>query len=146
MKRNSNRGIILWFALLAAQPASATLLLANTDITSTANAIAIAQGMLIVTAIISLYYYLVPQEHNRTLFHLFNLAFTVVFYYIAVRFLLQNKPYYEGFEGLSDMKCIQKYFTPTDAWEWLKALTVLAFFLNIIYIFRHGKAFYLDTD
>ncbi|MBC7555331.1 MAG: hypothetical protein H7257_15275 [Taibaiella sp.] len=100
--------------------------------------------ILLVTSIISIKQVFWPGEHNHTAFQLFNIIFTVIFYAISLRFLVNHKDYFEGYEHLSGWECIKKHFLTPDFFAIIKRLIVVAFVLNIIYIIRHGKDYYSD--
>lgn len=100
--------------------------------------------LLLVTSIVSIKQFFWHGDHNHSPFQLFNLLFTVIFYAISLRFLVVHKDYFDGYENLSAWQCIQKHFTATEFYSILKRLIVVAFVLNIIYLIRNGKDYYID--
>ena len=101
--------------------------------------------ILFVCSVICIIHFFWPGKKSMYRFHVFNAVFVVVFYCISLRFLITHKSYFEGYATLSDIQCIKKYFLPTDTWLIIRKLIVVAFVLNIIYIVRHRKTFYINT-
>ena len=107
--------------------------------------IAIVNFILLVTSIISIIQFIRPGEVNRTPFQIFNLIFIIAFYAVSLPFLVNHKDYFEGFGNLSDAEVIKRYFLSTDLFDMIKRLILVAFVLNIIYILRNSKEYYINT-
>lgn len=100
--------------------------------------------VLVVTSFISIVQLLAHRDHNRTPFHVFNLIAILLFYSLSIPFLLHHKEFFEGFEHLSDKECIKKYFFNNDVISWIKKIIIVGFVVNIIYIVRYARTYYLE--
>jgi len=100
--------------------------------------------VVVITSLISIRQFFWPGN-NRTVFHIFNLIFIVLFYLISLSFLIRNKRFYEGYENLSPLSCIFKVFFSFDFYSILQLIVLFAFFINIIYIIRNRKGFYYNN-
>lgn len=106
--------------------------------------ISVLNTVLIITSAISILQFIRHKDHNRTPFQLFNLIFIVLFYSFSIPFLLHHKDFFIGFEQLSDTECLKKYFLANEPESWIRKIVVVAFVLNIIYIARFAKTYYLE--
>ncbi|PQJ11851.1 hypothetical protein CJD36_008640 [Flavipsychrobacter stenotrophus] len=107
-------------------------------------ALSIFNGILFITSLISIIQFFLKDGHNRTPFHAFNIMFVILFYGIGLSFLIHHKEYFEGFEHLSDQNAIIKYFLDKDIISWIKLLIPVAFILNIIYVLKNARSYYLE--
>lgn len=129
--------ILLPFTLLAANPLDGNL---HTIVTL----ISVFNTVLIATSVISIIQFIAHKDHNRTPFQLFNLIFIILFYSLSIPFLLNHKEFYPGFEQLSDVECLKKYFLDNDVVSWIRKVVLVAFLVNIIYIARFARTYYLE--
>ena len=97
--------------------------------------------VLVITSLISLFQFFFPGDIPRTNFQIFNLAFFVIFYIISILFVLSHKSYYEGFEGMSNIACLAKFFFSFDYTLILQIIIFSAAVVNIIYIRRETYMF-----
>ena len=81
----------------------------NDEIEFRAEIIDFFEIILLITSILSIRQFFWPGDNNHTPFHIFNILYIIVFYIIAITFLVRHKGYFEGFETLSDRDCIKKY-------------------------------------
>ncbi len=143
--KNSLRLIFLCAGLLLLPwAAQATPGKVNIDVET--QIIAFFELVLFVTSLISIKQFFLPGLHNRTPFQIFNILFVIVFYVAALRFMVNHKGYYEGFGTLSDKDVIRKYFLSTEPLVLVKRLILVAFLLNIIYVIRHGRGYFIDKE
>lgn len=94
---------------------------------------------LLVTALISIKQFFFPGEQNRTVFQVFNLIFTVVFYVASLSFLITYREYYIGFETLSAIDCVKKIFLERDIATAKHWIIVFAAIINVAYIIKNGR-------
>jgi len=100
--------------------------------------------VLVVVSLISIRQFFLPGEKNRTLFHIFNMIFTIVYYAVSLTFIVTHKTYFVDFDGLSDVGCINKFFFDFGISMVLHIIVMFSFLINILYIIRFGKRYYLD--
>jgi hypothetical protein len=100
--------------------------------------------ILVIVSIISIRQFFWPREKNNTMYQIFNMVFTVVFYILSLQFIISHKNYFVGFEGLSDVSCVTKFFFDFNFSMVLQVIVLFSFVINILYILRYGKRFYLD--
>ena len=100
--------------------------------------------VLVVVSLTSISQYFWPGENNKTLFHVFNMVFTVVYYIVSIIFIITHQAYFVGFESLSELGCIRKFFFDFDVSMLLQLVVICSFFINILYIMKYGKDYYLD--
>ena len=101
---------------------------------------------LIVVSLVAIKQFFWPREKNRTIFQVFNMIFTIVYYIVSIRFILAHRAYYEGFENLTDWQIIRKSFLDFNKGTVFQLIILFSFIINILYIKRHGKRFYLDIE
>lgn len=130
--------IMLPISLLAAQ---APL---RENLSGQIKALSIFNIILFITSLVSIVQFFLRDGHNRTPFQLFNIAFAAAFYFISITFLFNHKEYFDGYENLSDKDAIIKYFMDKDFITWLKLLIPVAVLLNIIYVIRNARSYYLE--
>ena len=99
--------------------------------------------VLVITSLISIKQFFWPGD-NKTVFHVFNLIFIIVFYLISLNFLIDNKANYDGYANLSPLACILKVFFSFDFYSILQLIVLFAFVINIIYIAKYRKGFYYN--
>ena len=99
-----------------------------------------------ITSAISIKQLIWHGEHNKAPFHVFNMLLVLVFHGISLSFLLNHRDFYDGYEGLTDVACLKKYFLSTDSKALFKRVIELGFLCNIIYLIRYGKGYYLHTN
>lgn len=107
--------------------------------------ISLFEFILFVTSLVSIKQFFWKGPVNRTPFQIFNMLFVVVFYTISYTFLLRHKNYWEGYEHLTNSQCIEKHLFSTEPFAIIKKLILVAFVLNIIYVIRHGKDYYVES-
>ncbi len=88
--------------------------------------------VLVVISLISIRQFFWPGEKNRTLFHVFNMVFTVIYYIVSITFIINHQNYFVGFESLSKMGCIKKFFFDFDISMILQLIVIFSFVINII--------------
>lgn len=109
----------------------------DTHIGFNSRIIAFLNVVLFVTSLVCIGDFFRQGENIRVGFHLFNLIFTLVFYFIGIRFLYHHRDYYEGYARLSVSQCFQKFIMRFDIFSIMFWVILFAFILNIIYIIRH---------
>ena len=144
MKTMGKRGLLITFlVLLPYYGKSAPILLDG--LSSVIDIIAVLNTVLLFSSILSIIRFFWPGDRSHVLLHLLNSIFAVLFYAVSLTFLVTHKSYFEGYETLSNAECIRKYFLSTDFVSLIKKLIIVAFVLNIIYVVRHAKTFYLEN-
>lgn len=112
---------------------------------SAIDVISFANAILFISSIICIVRFFKPGDESRFILHVFNAVFVVVFYIASLTFLINHKNYFEGYETLKNGECIRKYFLSVDDFvSIVKKLILVAFVMNIIYIVRHRKTYYLE--
>ena len=107
-------------------------------------AMQIVNYILVIVSLISIRQFFWPGENNRTLFQIFNMVFTVVYYLVSITFIISHQTYFVGFEDLSYMGCVRKFFFDYDVSMVLHIIVLFSFLINILYIIRFGRRYYLD--
>ena len=115
------------------------------DLATTINLISFINWVLFVTSVYSIFRFFWPGGKTRFRLHVFNAIFIIVFYSFSLTFLVTHKTYFEGFQALTTMECLAKYFLPTDPVLIIKKLIAVSFIFNVIYIISNRKTFMLDT-
>lgn len=131
--------VVMFPAIALAQPGPF-----RENLSTQITAISIFNGVLFFTSLLSIIQFFLKDGHNRTPFQAFNIMFVILFYGISLSFLIHHKEYFEGYENLSDKNAIIKYFLDKDIISWIKLLIPFAFILNIVYVFRNAKSYYLE--
>jgi len=93
-----------------------------------------------ITSVICIKQFFFLGDSNKIAFQVFNLIFGVVFYTIALNFLVNAKPFYVGFETLSDSQAISKFFFGMGIYSALQWLVIAGMIINIIYIKKYRDA------
>lgn len=108
------------------------------------NLLSIINYVLVIVSLISIRQFFWPGDNNRTIFQVFNMVFTAVYYIISLTFIINHKEYYEGFESLSNLGVIRKFFFDFDVSMLLQLMVLFSFVINILYVLKYGKQHYLD--
>jgi hypothetical protein len=100
-----------------------------------------------ITSLLSIKQFFWPGEVIRFSYHVFNIIFVVLFYFISFRYLVTHKDYYEGFgyTGLSNAAVIKKFIVRMDVFSVMFWICCVAVVFNILYIIRY-RARYLRHD
>ena len=101
---------------------------------------------LIIVSLVAIKQFFWPKEKNHTIFQVFNMVFTIVYYIVSIRFILSHRAYYEGFENLTDWQIIRRSFLDFNKGTVFQLIILFSFIINILYIKKHGKRFYLDIE
>ena len=134
---------LLFFLSLLVLPVSCFAVEKNSFFQFGAQLITWINYVLVITSLISIKQFFWPGD-NKTVFHIFNMIFIIIFYLISLRFLIDNKTHYDGYENLSPIECIIKVFFSFDFYSILQLLVLFAFVINIIYIIKFRKGFYYN--
>ena len=116
----------------------------NPGITFTNEILLLVNYVLLVISLLSIWFFFWPGDENRTLFQLLNMLFTAGFYFVALRFICLHNNYYIGYEGLTPAECIKRFFLSYDFSMAIQWVILFSFLINIIYIVRYAKSYYLD--
>jgi len=100
--------------------------------------------VLVVVSLISIRQFFWPGEKNRTLYQIFNMIFTIVYYLVSITFIVTHKAYFVDFDGLSDMGCVNKFFFDFGISMVFQIIVLFSFLINILYLIRFGRRYYLD--
>ena len=98
--------------------------------------------ILFVTGVVSIRQLFWPGYENRLPFHIFNIVFMVVFYGASLPFLVANREYYVGYEHLSPLGVLGKFFFTPDITSFAQWVIAIAFVCNILYITRNYKDYF----
>ena len=139
IRNNVKRSLIFFWVVLLPMPCFAALI-NNDNFHYYAQTIAYANFALEITSAICIKEFFFLGGRNRTNFQVFNLFFGIVFYIVALFFLINEKSFYVGFAQLSDLQCISKFFFDLGIYSWLQWLVVFAIVINVIYIWRYHDA------
>src|SRR5271165_3065606 len=93
--------------------------------------LSIINYILVVVSLISIRQFFWPREKNNTMYQVFNMIFTVVFYILSLQFIISHHNYFIGFEGLSDMGCVRKFFFDFDISMAMQLIVLFSFVINI---------------
>ena len=107
--------------------------------------ISVLNTVLLFTSVLSIFRFFWPGYQSRFTLHVLNAIFVILFYSLSLTFLVSHKNFFDGYETLSDMDCVKKYFLSADLYSIIKKLIPVAFVLNLIYISRHRRTFYLES-
>jgi hypothetical protein len=99
--------------------------------------------VLTITSLISIWQFF-SSKVNRSIFQLFNMIFFLIFYLFSISFLLLNKGYYDGYEKVDNVGYIWQLFFPGNVYSLLPVITIVAFVINVAYIFRRRRQFLLQ--
>ncbi len=116
----------------------------DSDIDVKHQVLSLINYVLVVVSLISIRQFFWPGDRNNTIYQAFNMLFTVVYYAISLTFIMSHRIYYEGYESLTNLGCIRKFFFDFDVSMVLQLVVVFSFIINILYITKYGKRFYLD--
>ena len=118
----------------------------------TAEIISIVNFILLITSLISIKQLILPKQYedetgdyNRTPFHIFNIVFATVFYDLSIRFLLNHKAYYQGYEKMNNVDCIKTYFFAPEMFSIMQIIILVGVVVNFIYILTHIHDYYYGT-
>ena len=98
--------------------------------------------ILFVTGVVSIRQLIWPGYENRLPFHIFNIVFMALFYGASLPFLIANREYYVGYEQLSPMGVLGKFFFTSDITSFGQWVIAIAFVCNILYIIRNYKDYF----
>lgn len=98
--------------------------------------------ILLITSIISIRQFFWPGYENRLPFHIFNMVFIVLFYGTSISFLIANQQYYVGYEQLTPLEVLVRFFFTLDITAVMQWVIVTAFVCNIIYSIRNYKDYF----
>jgi hypothetical protein len=131
---------ILIAAILIALPyvAIAQIEMPN-GVESSARIFSYVNFALLVTSFISIVQYLFKSDTNRSVYHYWHLLSVILYFVLSIYFLTANKAYYLGYENLSDMQCVKKYFLAKDSSSFKQWFIALGGIANILYIIRNRK-------
>ena len=135
MKTSLNRFLVLLLALII--PVSCFAAGNGEHFQIYAFVISILNVVLEITSVICIKQYFLLGDRNQTNFQIFNLVFGIIFYLIALTFLVDQKSFYVGFSDLSASQCISKFFFGNGIYSWLQWLVIVAMGFNIIYIKKY---------
>ena len=139
MNNSAKRSLI--FLFIAFVPASCFAAgVSDSSFLSVARVISLANVALEITSAVSIKQYFFLGDKNRTNFHIFNLIFGLVFYAIALTFLVGEKSFYVGMEQLSTAGCIKKFFFGDGIYSLLQWLVITGMVFNVIYIRKYHDA------
>ena len=107
---------------------------------SFARVISLANVALEITSVICIKQYFFLGDRNRTNFQIFNLIFGIVFYFIALTFLVEEKTFYVGMEQMNTAGCLKKFFFGDGIYSVLQWLVITGMVFNVIYIRKYHDA------
>ena len=97
---------------------------------------------LFITALISFKQFFWPGNNNTLPFQVFNMVFAGLFYGVGLPFLITNRAYYEGYENLSPIDVLGKFFLSINFSSIAQWFIVASVIINILYIIRYRKDYY----
>ena len=116
----------------------------NPSVTFKCQLLSVLNYVLALVSLISIKFFFWPGENNRMIFQLFNMAFTIVFYWAGLTFIINHTYDFEGFEGLAPAAVIKRFFLNYDFSMVLQGVIVFSLLINILYVFRFGRKYYMD--
>lgn len=140
---DSMKKSFLLFLLIAA-PMFCLAAANNSVVTMKCQILAVLNWTLAIVSLLSIKQFIWPGEHNRTKFQVFNMIFTIVFYWAGLTFIINHTEYFNGYEGLQPAAVIKRFFWNYDLSMVLQGIIVVAFLFNIMYVLRFGKKSYMD--
>lgn len=138
MKNSLKRSLICLLVILL--PYSCFAALTNGGFEYFALVISVFNKVLMFTSAICIKQYFFLGDRNQTKFQVINLIFAVVFYIVALSFLISEKSFYLGFEQLSAAGCIRKFFFGDGIYSWLQWIVITGMVFNVIYIRKYHDA------
>jgi len=103
-----------------------------------AEVLAFINLIILVTSLISIKQFFWPGDINYSPFHLINIVLILTFYSIGLWFLVSNRHEYIGYEQLTPMMCVVRFFFSPDIDSLKQLVIVLALVLNVLYIVRRS--------
>jgi len=98
--------------------------------------------ILLVTSLISIRQFFWPGYENRLPFHIFNIIFAALFYGTSLPFLVANREYYVGYEMLSPLQVVGRFFFTLDVASAEQWVIIIALVCNVIYSVRNYKDYF----
>ncbi len=95
---------------------------------------------LAITCLISIKQYFWPGDEDRTVFHIFNIIFIILFYTVGISFLINNRQYYDGYQQLNAWGCIREFFFGSGIDKYQQWIVVFGLVINVLYINRSLKS------
>lgn len=86
--------------------------------------------------------YFWPGINIRLPFHIFNLVFIVVFYSIAIPFLLNNIEYYSGEKKHTPLSILVKFFFGSNLSSFQQWVIIGTSAINILYIKKYKEDYF----
>jgi len=114
----------------------------NSGVRMGAAVFSIINLILLVTSIISIRQFFWPGYENRLPFHIFNIVFIFLFYGTSLPFLIANREYYVGYEQLTPLEVVGRFFFTLDITSVMQWVIGTAMICNIIYIIRNYKDYF----
>jgi hypothetical protein len=121
----------------------------NVGVDFRASLVSILNIAAFITALISFRQLLFParidddsEEYNRIPFHVFNIFFVSVYFIVSSAFLVHNKQFYTGYETLTDIAAIKKYYLSSGFSSIGQIFIASSVVVNLIYILTHLVDFY----
>ena len=105
-----------------------------------AEVLAFINLIILVTSLICIKQYIWPSDINYSPFHLINILMIVTFYSIGLWFLISHRRVYEGYENLTPMMCIVKFFFSPDIDSLKQWVIAAALVINVLYIVRKTRS------
>jgi len=96
--------------------------------------------ILLITSLICIREFFWPGDTDNTPFHVINILMIITFYSVGLYFLISNKQEYVGFERLSPMGCIIKFFFTFDIDSLKQWVLIFGAVINVCYIVRKARS------
>jgi len=94
----------------------------------------------IITSLISIKQYFWPGDEDRTVFHVVNILFVVLFYFVSLSFLISNKQYYDGYQQKNALGCITEFFFGMGMDSYQQWIAIAGVIINALYINRSVRS------
>lgn len=107
------------------------------DVRVSATLISIANFILLITSIICMIQYFWPREESytdHTTFHIVHFFSVILFYIIAVWFLIEHKSYYPQYDYLNDHTVVKKLFFGLNWYSIKQWIILLSLVINVLYV------------
>ena len=105
-----------------------------------AEVLAFINLIILVTSLISIKQFFWPGDFNYSPFHVINIILILMFYSIGLWFLVGNRHEYIGYEHLTPIMCIVKFFFSPDIDSLKQWVIVFALVINVCYIVRKSRS------
>ena len=105
-----------------------------------AEVMTVANIILLITSLICIRQFFWQGDVDYSPFHIVHIILILIFYSIGLHFLISNRQEYVGFEHLTPMGCVTKFFFSPDIDSLKQWVILFALVINVCYIVRRTRS------